>query len=210
MRQKAFVIVLAVLIMTLSLVWYRGVAPGLQPASQTDLLGTVWPDPRPLPEFQLSDHSGETFDRDRLRGQWTLMFFGYTSCPDICPTTMFTLRNVAAEMDKSGVTAPTVVLVTVDPQRDDAANLARYVGNFNPDFFGVRGPDDELHVLTMQIGAMYERDAADEQGNYDVAHSASLFLVDPQARMHAVFSPPHKPADIAQKLTAIRLQYEQG
>ncbi|MDH3769305.1 MAG: SCO family protein, partial [Gammaproteobacteria bacterium] len=163
-----------------------------------------------LPEFQLLDHDGETFSRDQLRGQWTLMFFGYTSCPDICPTTMLTLSRVKFEMEESGVDSPHVVLVTVDPNRDDPETLARYVSHFDEAFVGVRGEDDELRTLSLQIGAMYERDAPDEDGNYDVAHSASLFLVDPQVRMHAVFSPPHKPVDIAEKLGLIRLQYEKS
>lgn len=209
MRQKVFVIALIGLVAGLSVAWYYNVKPG-EGALSGSLTGLVWPDPRPLPEFQLSDHDGETFDRKRLRGHWTLMFFGYTSCPDICPTTMTTLRSVTHAMDQYESVAPDMVLVTVDPDRDDAKTLADYVAHFGEAFIGVRGTEDELHLLSLKIGAMYQLDEPDDDGNYDVAHSASLFLVDPQARLHAVFSPPHQVADIAKRLTAIRLQYEQG
>ncbi|MBT8136799.1 MAG: SCO family protein [Gammaproteobacteria bacterium] len=210
MRQKVFVIGLISLVTVLAIGWYGNARPRFDATPDTFLLGTVWPDPRPLPELELLDHRGAQIGRDQFKGQWTMMFFGYTSCPDICPTTMLTLRSVVAEMEKTGAIAPRVALVTVDPERDDAPTLARYVAHFNEDFIGLRGGDDGLRALSMHVGAMFEHEAADENGSYEIAHSASLFLIDPEARLHAVFSPPHNPADIAEKLIAIRARYEQG
>lgn len=202
MGRKVFVVILAALLAGFAIGIYRvgnnrGYAGGPDPS-----MGTVWPEPRSLPDFQMIDHHGQPFGLNELRGNWTLVFFGYTSCPDICPATMMTLRGVMAELGE-GARLPQVVLVSVDPERDDLATLGSYVGYFGKDFIGVRGPDDQLHKLALAIGAMYEREAPDENGDYEVAHSASIFLVDPAARVFAAFSPPHRSADIAKRFAAI-------
>lgn len=209
--NKGSIVILTTLVAALGLASYHLAASRQQQADvPATLMGTLWPEPRPLSQFRLSDHTGAAFGPEELRGQWTLMFFGYASCPDICPTTMLTLRGVVDALAASGAGLPRVVLVTVDPDRDDAATLGEYVAYFNEDFLGVRGEEGQLQALARQIGAMYERGTPDVNGNYEVAHNASIFLVDPEARMHAAFSPPHKSADIADKLVEIRLRYERG
>ena len=208
MMPKAFAVVLMTLVAGLGLVFYHLAASRQQPDIPATLMGTVWPQPRPLSEFQLNDHTGAVFGLDELRGKWTLMFFGYTSCPDICPTTMLILRGVVGALAEAGAGLPRVVLVSVDPERDDAETLGQYVTYFGEDFLGVRGNEGQLRSLVLQIGAMYMHGPADENGYYEVAHNASVFLVDPEARMYAAFSPPHKSADIAHKLVAIRQRYE--
>lgn len=208
MKRRPLVIVLALLVMGLTFGLYYRTATDQQSRTPDAQIGIVWPEPRPLSAFQLSDHHGEMFGRDELLGQWTLMFFGYASCPDICPATMVILRGVTEELAKTGAEQPRVVLVSVDPERDDAETLGQYVTYFDKDFLGARGDDAQLRSLAFQVGAMYEREPPDENGNYEVVHSASIFLVDPQARLHAVFSPPHKPGKIAERLAAIYEQYE--
>ena len=211
MRQKVFVVLLVTMVAGMTLAAYLSTAARHKTRVPAELTGIVWPVPRDLDGFVLSDHFGREFGRSELEGQWTMMFFGYTSCPDICPTTMLTLRHVIAELEQANAgDAVSVVLVTVDPERDDAEKLAQYVRYFGDDFLGVLGDDEQLTKLTQQIGAMFVRDPADENGNYEVGHSASIFLVDPKARMHAAFSPPHDATAIAARLVAIRNNYEKG
>ena len=174
------------------------------------LMGTVWPEPRSLADFELLDHNQQVFDLQQLQGQWSFVFFGYTSCPDICPTTLLNLRAVTAALDELGEESPQVILVSVNPERDSPEKLAEYVKYFNPAYRGVTGSEEQLHAMALQIGAMYQQLPVDENGNYEVAHSASVFLVDPQARMYAAFSPPHQPEQMAQKLIAVRQFYEKG
>jgi protein SCO1 len=173
----------------------------------TELVGIAFSQPRPLPEFALSDHTGATFDRSRFQGRWTLVFFGYTSCPDICPTTMLTLQRVASETEAAGGLVPQIVMVSVDPARDTATALGEYVSYFGENFVGVRGEGEPLRLLTMRVGAMFELGEPDETGFYDVAHSASIFLIGPRARVVANFSPPHQPGRMASDLDAIRELY---
>jgi protein SCO1/2 len=211
MRQKAFVIAILLLFVGSGLVFYRGAEQRRHAIpSNTVLGGTVWPEPRPLSEFEMRDHHAGTFGPEQLRGKWSLLFFGYTSCPDICPTTMLILRAVAARLEESGSTRPAVILVSVDPGRDDFATLGDYVTHFGDDFLGVRGDEVQLKRLAVQCGAMYERETPDLDGRYEVAHSTSIFLVDPQARLYAVFSPPHDASAIAEGVVMMMADYGRG
>jgi len=198
-----FVIVLVAFIAGLAVALLFG--PKRHPAvgNADGLVATVLPDPPELVAFRMQDHQGRPFTQDDFKGHWSLVFFGFTSCPDICPMTLQVLANVRQLMQDSGLQPPTVTLVTVDPARDDLPALQQYVAHFDPEFIGLRGADDQLLAFAKQVGAYYQPDAPDENGNYNVAHSAALFLIDPQGRYHAVFSPPHYPDRIAETLARI-------
>lgn len=198
-------LVLAVAFGTVALV--RGQRPAPVPPA---LLGTLREVPRELPAFTLTDQRGAAFGLERLRGAWTLVFLGYASCPDVCPTTMAMLGQLMAELRRRGAPLPQVVLVSVDPARDGLDQLGRYVAHFDPGFVGVTGPDDQLRALALPLGAMYERGTPDAHGQYEVAHSGSVFVIDPAARVHAAFAPPHQPSVIADQLALIRARHDGG
>ena len=204
MNRSAAIVVGSAVAALIAIVGLRYAASERPAAVPPALVGILREAPAALPDFELRDHNGAAFGRAELHGRWTLLFFGYTSCPDICPTTMLTLRELAAELRRRGDPLPQVVLVSVDPARDGAEQLARYVAHFDPAFVGATGSDDQLRALAVPVGAMYERDAPGADGAYQVAHSASIFLVDPEARALAAFSPPHQPATIADQLATIR------
>ncbi|MGH0038410.1 MAG: SCO family protein [Myxococcota bacterium] len=167
---------------------------------------TLLPVPLEIPEFALSDHRGRPFDRSRLEGRWSLLFFGYTYCPDVCPITLQNLSPVqealAAAPDAGAVQ---VVFVSVDPERDSRERLAEYVGFFHPDLLGVTGEPPEIDRLAKAVGAFYRKadDDAPADG-YLVDHSAKLFLVDPGVRMRAVLDDPHEPEEFLELLGRIR------
>ena len=211
MRQKVFVIGVLLAIGLTGVLLIRGTV--LRDAAvQTDpsLLGTLWPEPRPLTGFLLSDHRGQAFAEEQFKGQWSLVFFGYTSCPDICPITMAILGHLVSQMQEQQLTVPRVFMVSLDPERDDADKLGQYVGYFGDDLTGLRGSPDQLDTLARQIGAVYERSIQDEQGNYDIAHSASVFVVDPLGRLYSVLSPPHEVSAMVSKLVAIQRHFDRG
>jgi protein SCO1 len=161
-----------------------------QAAPEAGLSATRFPVARPLQPFQLVDHRGSRFDNQSLQGHWTFLFFGYTHCPDVCPTTLSVLNSVAHKLAGTG-TGARFVFVTVDPQRDTPDQLARFVTYFNGDFLGVTGAESDINRLTRQLGIMY-REVRDESNpnSYLVDHTASVILVDPDGRYHAVFTPP--------------------
>ena len=156
--------------------------------------GTWLPQSRALAPFHLQDLSGAAFDLDSLRGQPTLLFFGFTNCPDVCPTTLATLTQVQRAAPLPGTR---VVFVTIDPERDSAANLQVYLGAFSKSFIGARGDAAALAPLLKSVGAIAMRQNLPD-GSYTMDHSATLYLLDTRGRLVAVFSPPFS----APKLTA--------
>lgn len=167
---------------------------------------------KPLPPFKLVDDAGSSFDNADLKGRWSLLFFGYTHCPDVCPTTLSTLNRAVRSFDDSrAANAPRVVFVSVDPERDSPDTLARYVKFFNPKFTGVTGKPDALNELTRPLGILHARLPGAEKGDgYLVDHSASILLIDPNGALAALFGAPHRAALIAADFRRLREYYEQS
>lgn len=169
-----------------------------EPARPALERATLFDAGRPLAEPGLVDHLGRDFGLDRLRGRWTLMFFGFTHCPDVCPLTLATLaetRRLLAGLPREQ--QPAVAFVSVDPRRDTAAVLSRYVGHFDAEFTGVTGGSAALDAFTKGLGIAVMIGAPGEDGSYTVDHSAAVFLVNPQAELVAVFGAPHEAAVMA-------------
>ena len=157
---------------------------------------------RALPEFALVDHAGQAWTRRNLADTWSLLFFGYTHCPDICPITLATMAASVDAIAALGGEAPQVIFVSVDPERDNPEHLGDYVTEFRDEFLGVTGSHEELRKLTRALGVVYARDSDDPA--YLVEHSAALLLVNPKGELQAVFGPPHAPDAIARDIIAIR------
>ncbi len=163
----------------------------------------VLPETKTIADFELTDEASQPFSLDGFRNNWSLLFFGFTSCPDICPNTLYQLQQVRKElltrMDESEL--PVIYLVSVDPDRDTPEKLANYLSFFDPAFKGLTGDDRQLRAFTMQMGIAYhveEHQAEDK--DYTVDHSASLVLLDPQANLFGVFPAPQDTASISHDL----------
>ena len=206
MNEKLFflalILVAAISAVTGTLVWKAvdSRSSGEQPA----LL--VLPEPREIPVFELIDQDGKAFGPDRLRGQWSLLFFGFTHCPDICPGTLFDLANLQAQLENEDAAMHhQVVFVSVDPERDSPGRLGDYVRHFSSDFTGVTGEHDQLLPLTRKLGIAYRiAEHAEGAAQYSVDHSASVLLMDPEGRLHGVFPAPHDVAEMADALTRLQ------
>ena len=160
----------------------------------------VLPNPEPLPAFELLDQDGTPIDETVFQGQWDLVFFGFTHCPDICPTTLQVLAAANSELREQGVSPlPRIVLVSVDPERDTPEILARYVAYFGEGNLGITGPLEEIRALTTELGIYFEKQACDGD-NYLVDHSAAVLLVDPDGRFAGLFSGPHVVANYVHDL----------
>lgn len=182
----------------------RALIPGASTAWTPALeRATRWPDAPPLPRLDLVDQDGAPFDGTAFRGRWTYVFFGFTSCPDICPTTLTVLAQVRRELqDLPETLQPAILLVTVDPARDDAARLAAFVRHFDPHFRAVTGDPREIARLASALHAAYARvDLAD--GAYTMDHASSLFLVGPDGNLVATSGAPHLAAVIARDFRAL-------
>jgi len=178
-------------------VWLEKSAPGAATSA------TVLDAPRPLPQFSLVDEHGAAVTRDELTGRWTFLFFGFTHCPDVCPMTLQVLaRTLHAFDDVPADQRPTARFVSVDPERDTPAQLASYLAAFNADIHAMTGTPEAIAALTRAIGVAYER-VDQPGGGYTMDHTAALFLLDPEARLVAVFTPPHDARALVADLRAI-------
>jgi len=170
----------------------------------------MWPNPRQVGTFQVIDHEGREFGVEQLRGKWSFLFFGYTHCPDICPITLAVLSRVQQALEADAAGAPVqMVFVSVDPERDTPEQLAQYVRHFDDRMIGLGGTTAQVQGLTAQLGIAFYHTEPAADGNYLVDHSASVFLLDPEARLVSIFSAPHEADRLVAKLREIRKFIEQ-
>ena len=181
----------------------------LQQPGADDLQGVLRPEARKLAPFLLMDQNNQKFDLGRFDGAWSFVFFGYTYCPDICPTTMATLVSVFKQLEQQGepVNSFNTFFISVDPQRDKPEVLRGYMSYFNKRFIGVTGDKEQLDSFARLFGAGYVIEPERGPGDYLVSHTSSIFLVDPQQRLLAHFSPPHDAATIAEQFRKIKSRY---
>lgn len=166
--------------------WWRHPAPAVDLAT-----GSFLTPSRPLPDFSLIDQQGRTFGAANLRGHWSLLFFGYTNCPDFCPTTLTTLAALDKRLRADKVTVlPQVIFVSVDAKRDTPEQLAKYVPYFDPAFIGLTAADQpSIEAVAKKLGvAVILQPTAD--GGYTVDHSGAIFVLNPNGRLTAILTGP--------------------
>lgn len=164
--------------------------PRVMTASEMKINGLyVHETPRNIGEFTLIDHKSDKFDPARFKGKWSLVFFGFTHCPDICPTTMTFLNEFLAQLEGTEVANTQVVMVSVDPARDTVEQLASYVPYFNPDFIGVTGEFLEVHRFATALNTPF-RKVPGQGEDYQVDHSSNVVLINPRGHYHGFFKAP--------------------
>lgn len=170
--------VIAILAFALGAYLARDVLPSKR--TPPELAGaTVFNEPRPLPDVDLTDQDGDLLDAAALRSHWTLVFFGFTHCPDVCPTTLATLAQARRQLaDLPLQEQPRVLLVSVDPERDDAERLGSYVRFFDPDFIGATGTPEQVAAAAAAFGVPYAKVPL-PGGGYTMDHGSGVFVVGP-------------------------------
>ena len=193
------------LVASLWILWSaRSATPGETNSATEPLI--VLPQPRALTDFTLWRNGSRVFDLGSLRDRWTFVFFGFTSCPDVCPTTLVSLARLQKQIIDLGVAPEELqfTFVSVDPQRDSPEEIERYVTFFEPRFVGVTGSEAQLTNLSRQLGAAFKVEYAPGAENYPVYHTGAVFLVDPSARLHAILRSLSDPAGAARRFREVR------
>jgi protein SCO1/2 len=169
----------------------------------------VYDVPRLISNFSLTDHNNNEVDLDLLKDKWTLIFFGYTYCPDICPLTMATLNQFSGLLEAEGEYASDtqVIMVSVDPQRDTVEKLRDYVGFFNDDYLGLTGEYIDIFNFASQlnIAFAYVPGAGED---YLVSHSGEIALINPNGHFHGFFKVPHEPETMALNYSVVRASWD--
>ncbi len=182
------------------------VASSLAVAAQVQ--GVELDTPEPIPEFSLSDQDGQTFTPDDLEGNWTVIMFGFNSCPDVCPFTLGNLEHAISEtaMRVRPDNVPNVVFVSVDPDRD-AEVVSDYALYFHPEFLGVTGARDQIDTLVEATDSFYRLMPPDSNGYYEVQHSSAVSVIDPEGNLRAKLQPPFDAGLTAEFLARLQIAY---
>lgn len=145
-----------------------------------------------VPDFELLDVNAAPITQSVFEDRWSIVFFGYTHCPDVCPITLQVMKNVVSKIAEQQKTEPQIVFMSVDPVRDTSDIMKNYISFFDEKFVGITGDRNAVHELTRSLGIVASFTAnADDPENYLVDHTASLLLIDPEKRLRAKISAPH-------------------
>lgn len=190
--RRTVIVIVGFIAVTLGLVTHKILSPRVLSEAELAANGAVvFEKPRQIAEFELLDEHGQPFTLDDLRGQWSVLFFGFTTCPDICPTTLATLSRWHKMLDAKIAANTQVVMVSVDPARDTPERLQPYIDYFNPDFAGVTGEFLPIKRLADNLNVAFNKVPLGE--DYTVDHSGYLILVNPNGHYHGFMRPPFHP-----------------
>ncbi len=195
-RNTVIACVFFVLLVLLAVVYNTTRTPILSDEALRELGTFVLPRPREIADISLTDHKNMQFGVQQLQGVWSFVYFGFTSCPDICPVTLSVLAQVERHLQESAQKTLfekfQVILVTVDPERDDVATLQQYVENFSHRFIGVTGKNIEIGKLARQLNVAYGKvPDLDSPVGYQVEHSGNIVVLNPQGHYHGFIKMPH-------------------
>ena len=169
-----------------------------RPSAPPQIQGVLLPQAKALPEFRLLDHHNQPFTNSDLKGHWTLVSYGFTTCPDICPTTLSQLAVVARALREQGRSDMRVLFYSVDHRRDTVAQMASYITFFDPEFVGLTHVDesDNPHLpfeqglgIVAQLLPATGPDVDPADNEYQVNHGVTLFLINPKGALQAIFTP---------------------
>ncbi|MCC2606458.1 SCO family protein [Planctobacterium marinum] len=195
MKQPVFLGSIAVIALVAGVWLALNIAP---PSVSEPAYAQMYPAPRMLNDGELNGHDGSTITPDWFKDQWTLVFVGYTWCPDICPTTLAELKRIYPQLTKLSEHPPVKVLfISVDPGRDDTARLKQYIEFFNPDFYAATAEHKQLFPFIRSMGMAYAIAESTDKPDYLVDHSASMVIVNPDGHVIGRFKPDHKPGQLA-------------
>jgi protein SCO1/2 len=165
--------------------------------------GVVMQSPRVAEDFTLPTSTGEKMSLSDFRGKYVVLFFGYTYCPDVCPTTLSDLQQMLKTLGAERADEVQVVMVSVDPERDTPEQLASYLNFFDPSYIGMTGTVEEIQPVASQFGVFFERQPGSENTDYLVDHTSAVTVIDPEGYVRVIFTYGVKGAEMASDLAYI-------
>ena len=188
MSKRNIIFILLVLFSITGIFTYFQSLPSLLEKKPSLITGKILVRPMEIDNFELIDQNNEVFNKKSLEGGWTVLFFGYTNCPDVCPTTIYKLAEIKNGIKEDLPSANfNTVLVTLDPDRDSAERLDEYIGYFDETMLGVTGTYENIQSFTSSLSVFYQR--INKEEGYDFNHTASIFVFDKDGSLFATMSP---------------------
>lgn len=187
--RNTVILLLVLVAVAMGLIVYKVTKPRvLTPVELRNYDAIVFEKPRQFSDIALTDHNGKEFTRAQLQGKWSLIFFGFTHCPDICPMTLLDLNRLLPDLPEDIRKNTQVILVSLDPARDTPEVLKEYVAAFNPDFVGVTGEFLTIRRFANEVNVAFAK--VTQGDDYTVDHSGNLVLINPRGDYHGFFKPP--------------------
>ena len=188
MSKRNIIFILLILFSITGIFTYFQSLPSLLEKKPSLITGKILVRPMEIDNFELTDQNNEVFNKKSLEGGWTVLFFGYTNCPDVCPTTIYKLAEIKNGIKEDLPSANfNTVLVTLDPDRDSAERLDEYIGYFDETMLGVTGTYENIQSFTSSLSVFYQR--INKEEGYDFNHTASIFVFDKDGSLFATMSP---------------------
>tara|TARA_R110000868_G_scaffold114354_1_gene306487 strand:- start:8613 stop:9263 length:651 start_codon:yes stop_codon:yes gene_type:complete len=207
---------LIIIIIAISVISFFGIKTYKKMAAANipiEINGSYFDSPRLISPFSLKKASGLNFDDTDLMNNWTLIFFGYTRCPDICPATLKILDNLYSNLEKdkkiNKQDLPEIVFISVDTDRDDFEQLKDFTARFNKNFSGITGEKNQIVTLAKNLGVIYNKlSVGENQENYLFDHSSTIYVINPRGELQAIFTAPHKADELAPQYKKIVNRYK--
>ncbi len=170
-----------------------------------EVQAVMWPEPLPLDDFALETQHGEPFGPESLRGQWSFMFFGYLQCPDVCPNSLYAMREMRQFLEEHGSEEAEhqYIFVSVDPDNDTPELMREYLSWYDPDFIGLHGEGGQVEKLARAMAVKYQ-EFVDDNGYRSIDHTSSLMIIDPSGRAVGALPPPLQPQRMAEQFQRLR------
>ena len=202
MSKRNIIFILFILFGISGLFTYFQSLPSLLEKKPTLATGKILARPMEIDQFELIDQNNAAFNNKSLEGVWTVVFFGYTNCPDVCPTTIYKLAEIKNGIkEKLPSTDFNIVLVTLDPDRDSAQRLDEYIGYFDETMLGVTGTYENIQSFTSSLSVFYQR--INKEEGYDFNHTASIFVFDKNGLLFATMSPANTIGELTEDFYTI-------
>ena len=207
MSKRNIIFILLILTGITGLFTYFQSLPSLLEKKPTLVSGKILARPMEIDRFELKDQKNEVFNNKSLEGGWTVLFFGYTNCPDVCPTTIYKLAEIKNELEEDlSSSSFNTVLVTLDPDRDSTDRLKEYIGYFDESMLGVTGTYENIQSFTSSLSVFYQR--INKEEGYDFNHTASIFVFNKDGSLFATMSPANTIGELTQDFYTILNNFE--
>lgn len=173
--------------------------------------GAIYPGDKLIHSFKLINHLGEEFNNNSLKGHWSIIFIGYTHCPDVCPTTLSLMSEVHREMSQQQITPPNVIFLSIDPERDTVDVMNTYIEYFNAEFIGLTGSLTGIEKFSQNLNAVYRKapglNGEITKDDYLMDHSSALMLINPKGNLQSILTAPHTLGNVIESIIKSQAYY---
>jgi len=210
-NSTPLLIIAAVIAMSAGLWLAQSTNTKTQTIKPPAIQGAIYSSDKSIRPFKLLDHLGNEFTNKHLIGKWSIIFVGYTHCPDVCPTTLNLMADMHREMSQQEVSPPNVIFLSIDPERDTVDTMKNYIEYFNPEFTGVTGSLPDIEQLSQDLNAVYRKapglNGKITDDDYLMDHSSALILMNPKGNLQAILTAPHTLGRVIDSIIKTRAYY---